>query len=134
MNRRNRRAQRRHAGTFTQAPPGYVAAIRKMALAAVDWVESRGVDGLAFSLPPDDGLMFIAPLSVEAIAMLASNEKSREFLKALDAAASEEGTAFQACQIIRAMELPIEDWSEAYWHSLLAEGAALVSRGDRGKA
>lgn len=111
------------------ADASYMSAIRKMALGAVAWVETRGVDGLAFSLPPEGDLMFIAPLSADAIAMLASNEKSREFLRALDDATSAQGTAYQACQIIRAMELPVEDWSQAYWQSLLAEGASLVSRG-----
>lgn len=109
-------------------PESYVRHMRKMALAAVAWVERHGVEGLAFSLPPDDGVMFIAPLSEEAIGMLATNEKTREFLRALDAATDNEATAFLACQVVRAMYLPVTDWSEELWHALLAEGNALLGQ------
>lgn len=104
-----------------------------MALAAVAWIESHGVDGLAFTLPPDDGVMFIAPLTEDSIQMLASNEKTREFLRALDAATGGEATAFQACHIVRAMDLPATDWSEEFWHSLLARGVTVLgNRGSKG--
>jgi len=111
-------------------PPGYAICFRRMAIAAARWIEERGKEGLAFSLPPDDGVMFIAPLSDEAIEMLGANEMAREFLRAMDAAAEHEATAFLACQIIRAMELPVTDWTEEFWHSMLAKGnAVLMQRG-----
>lgn len=106
---------------------GYAAAMRKMALAAVAWVERRGVDGLAFTLPPDDGMMFIAPLGEDAIEMLGANDKTRDFLRALDAATGHEATAFLACQVVRAMNLPVTDWSADFWQELLASGTAILS-------
>jgi len=107
--------------------PKYAATLKQMALGAVAWIEEHGLDGLSFTLPPIDGsLMFIAPLSRAAVEMLAVNPKSRRFLLALDAATGHEATATQACMIVRAMELPVTDWTDEFCAELLARGAKLV--------
>lgn len=116
-----------------QKAVSYTATLRKMALAAVDWIERNKPDGLAFVLPPED-MMFIAPLTDEAIGMLAANRRSRAFLRALDAATSKAATAFQAAQVIRAMGLPSTVWPESYVAELLARGTSFITGRKAGQA
>jgi hypothetical protein len=111
----------------------YANALRKLALAAVAWVEAHKPDGLAFSLPPAD-VMFIAPLTDDTIAMLAANRRSRSFLRALDRATKMEATAFQAAQVIRAMGLPVTDWPESYVAELVARGSDFITGRKAGQA
>jgi len=111
----------------------YLKTMKKIALAAVKWLETHDRAGLAFSLPPE-GVMFIAPLSDDTIAMLAPNRRSRAFLRALDSATAMEATAFQVCQVIRAMDLPLTDWPESYIAELVARGSDLITGRKAGQA
>jgi len=89
-------------------PPGYYECVRKMGKAAEFWLSANKSE-LALHLPPD-GVMFLADLD-KSIELLARNDAAKEFLRFLEQASGGQGTAFQACVIVRSLGLPVTDWN-----------------------
>lgn len=85
------------------------------------WLLSEGTAGLSFTLPPLE-LGVIAPLTPQTIPLLSRTEQGRAFLLALDVATKNQATVMQACAVVRAMGLPVDDWTEAYCAELLKRG------------
>jgi len=98
--------------------PGYAAAVSKKLAHAKQWLAAHGRGGLAFTLPPAE-VGLIAPPTAEIISWLAPTEAGRAFLRALVQASEQEITVLMLCAIVRALDLPVEDWSESRLAELL---------------
>jgi|SRR6185295_4914676 len=101
--------------------PGYAAAVSKALARANQWVAAHGRGGLAFTLPPAE-VGLIATPTAEIISWLAPTEAGRAFLRALDQATERESTVLMLCAIVRALDLPVEEWSESRLAELLQRG------------
>lgn len=103
-----------------ELPQGYYDCVRKMADAAELWLATNpgAAKELALHLPPA-GVMFLCDLD-KAIDLLGRNEAAKEFLRFVESASHGQGTAFQACTIVRALGLRATDWSVG---ELLARGS-----------
>jgi hypothetical protein len=106
-----------------QLPPGYYDDVRKLLFAAKSWLACRGADGLGLTLPPE-GVMFIAPLSGDALRLLSSTELGHEFLGFLDACTQHKATAFMAATVLRGLSIPFEEWSPAQIQAMAGNSGA----------
>lgn len=100
--------------------PGYAAAVRAVLKRANQWIAEHGWDGLSFTLPPTDVGIIAAPHR-KIIELLAPTETGREFLRALDEASGRKTTVLQLCATVRALGLPVEDWSESQLAELMKQ-------------
>lgn len=98
--------------------PGYAAAVSKALARANQWIAVRGRGGLSFTLPPEE-VGLIANPTRETIGWLAPTAIGKEFLHALDEASARQSTVLMLCAIVRALDLPVEDWSESRLAELL---------------
>lgn len=89
-------------------PPGYYECVRKMGKAAEFWLSTNKAE-LAFHLPPE-GVMFLCDLD-KSIDLLTRNDAAKKFLLFIEKASGGQGTAFQACVIVRSLGLPVTDWN-----------------------
>lgn len=100
-----------------KVPPEYYEDVRKLLAAAKSWVACRGVEGLGLTLPPE-GVMYIAPLSGDALRRLSSTELGAEFLRYLDAETQHRATAFMAGHVLRSLGVPFQEWTPAQLQAL----------------
>lgn len=103
------------------ANPGYAAAVGRSLARANQWIAVQGREGLSFTLPPSDVGIIAAPTQ-EIISWLAPTDTGRAFLRALDDASAQESTVLMLCAIVRALDLPIEEWSESRLAEMLQRG------------
>ncbi len=100
---------------------GYDRCLLAMFQAAMEWLATHGAAELSFTLPPVE-VMPIGNLEGKCIEALAPGLVSREFLQHLDSATKGQGTMFQACIVIRELQLAIDPRSESVWAGALARG------------
>jgi hypothetical protein len=101
---------------------GYQACLKLMGDCAQRWLATHGRKELSFTLPPQY-MAVICNLDA-LVERLSPTQPGRAFLRALDDASGQEATVMQACAIIRALYLPITEWSESECAELMKRAGA----------
>lgn len=104
-------------------PEGYTKCVSKMLMAGLAFIRKHGLDGLEFKVPADH-VGFAANLP-PAIPRLTSTDAGRRFLRALEAAAPNQATAFQAICVIDMLSLKTTEWTEQDY-----AGLQIITKGD----
>lgn len=101
---------------------GYRACLNRMGDCAKRWLATHGRADLSFTLPPQY-MAVICNLDA-LVERLAPTQPGRAFLRALDDASGQQATVMQACAVLRALYLPITEWSESECAELLKRAGA----------